>query len=50
MSAFELTDEIINTNGHIERSSDTEEWQRWDEDLFSDCGRFLTRIALAFGL
>lgn len=50
MSAFELTDEIINNNGHIERSSDTEEWQRWDEDLVSDFGRFLTRIVMACGL
>jgi hypothetical protein len=47
MSAFELIDKIINTNGHIERSSDTEEWRRWDEDLVSDFGRFLTRIAMA---
>lgn len=50
MSAFELTDEIINTNGHIEMSSDTEEWQRWDEDLVSGFGRFLARIAMACGL
>ncbi len=50
MSAFELTDEITNTNGHIERSSNTEEWRRWDEDLVSDFGRFLTLIAMACSL
>ena len=50
MSAFELTDEIINTNGHIEMSCDSEEWRRWDEDIVSDFGRFLTRIAIACGL
>ena len=50
MSAFEITDETINTNEHIEMSSDTEEWRRWDEEIVSDFGRFLTRIAIACGL
>ena len=50
MSAFDITEEIINTNGNKETSCGKEEWQRWDEDLVSDFGRSITRIAIACGL
>ena len=50
MSAFDYTDEIINTNGCMEKSCDSEKFRRWDEDLVSDFGRSLTRIAIACGL
>lgn len=36
------------TLGRQETGYDTSEWQRWDEDLVEDFGRWLSRIAKAF--
>ena len=45
---YRLPDEVEKTLGHQETGYDTSEWQRWDEDLVEDFGRWLGRIAKAF--
>ena len=36
--------------GYRETSCNTEEWERWDEDLVTDFGRWLGRLAKTLGL
>jgi len=36
--------------GHQETGYDADEWQRWDEKLVEDFGRWLSRIAKAFAI
>jgi hypothetical protein len=45
---YRLPDEVEKTLGRQETGYDTSEWQRWDEDLVEDFGRWLSRIAKAF--
>jgi hypothetical protein len=45
---YRLSDEVEKTLGHQETGYDASEWQRWDEDLVEDFGRWLSRIAKAF--
>jgi len=45
---YTLRDEVEKTLGHQETGYDASEWQRWDEDLVEDFGRWLSRIAKAF--
>ena len=45
---YRLPDEVEKTLGHQKAGYDTSEWQRWDEDLVEDFGRWLGRIAKAF--
>jgi hypothetical protein len=33
-----------------ETSSDADEWQRWDEQLVEDFGRWLSRLAKVFAI
>ena len=40
----------MSTMGRRETSGHAEEWQRWDEDLVKDFGRWLSRFAKTFGL
>lgn len=49
MSAYyRFPDELEETLGHQETGYDGSEWQRWDEELVEDFGRWLSRIAKAF--
>lgn len=45
---YRFPDEVEKTLGHQETGYDAGEWQRWDEDLVEDFGRWLSRIAKAF--
>jgi hypothetical protein len=47
---FEFPDELEKTLGHQEPGYDPSEWQRWDEELVEDFGRWLSRIAKAFAI
>ena len=51
MSSYHGTkEELMSTMGRRETSGHAEEWQRWDEDLVKDFGRWLSRFAKTFGL
>ena len=45
---YRLPEEVEKTSERQETGYDTSEWQRWDEDLVEDFGRWLSRIAKAF--
>lgn len=45
---YRLPDKLEKTSGHQETGYDADEWQRWDEELVEDFGRWLSRIAKAF--
>jgi len=45
---YRFSDELESTLGHQETGYEASEWQRWDEDLVEDLGRWLSRIAKAF--
>ena len=45
---YRLSDKLEKTLGHQETGYDADEWQRWDEELVEDFGRWLSRIAKAF--
>jgi hypothetical protein len=36
--------------GHKETSHNADQWQRWDEDLVEEFGRWLSRLAKAFAI
>jgi hypothetical protein len=44
------TEELMSNMGCRETSCNTEEWERWDEDLVKDFGRWLGRLAKTLGL
>lgn len=50
MSTYYGTTEELSTMGRREKSCDTEELRRWDEDLVEDFGRWLSRLAKMLGL
>ena len=45
---YRFPDELEKIPGRQETGCDASEWQRWDEDLVEDFGRWLRRIAKAF--
>jgi hypothetical protein len=45
---YEITEELNVTAGKAETRDAVAEWQRWDEDLVEEFGRWLNRIAKAF--
>jgi predicted phosphoadenosine phosphosulfate sulfurtransferase len=47
-SYYRLQDNPEKTLGQQETGYDADEWQRWDEELVEDFGRWLSRIAKAF--
>jgi hypothetical protein len=47
---YRFPDELEKTLGHQETGYDASEWQRWDEELVEDLGRWLSRIAKAFAI
>ena len=38
------------TQEHREAANDTDQWQRWDEELVEELGRWLSRLAKAFAI
>ena len=43
-------EELTQIRENQETSSDADEWQRWDEQLVEDFGRWLSRLAKALAI
>ncbi len=47
---YGIPEELRKTLGDSETSCNADGWQRWDEDLVGEFGRWLSRIAKAFAV
>jgi hypothetical protein len=47
---YEILEDLNVTAGEAETREAAVEWQRWDEELVEEFGRWLTRIAKVFGI
>jgi len=45
-----IREEVRKTLGHQETSCKDNQWQRWDEELVEEFGRWLSRLAKAFAI
>ena len=47
---YETTQELSMTSGYGETTNEDNEWQRWDEELVEEFGRWLSRVAKVFAI
>jgi hypothetical protein len=45
-----IREEVRKTLGHQGTSCNDNQWQRWDEELVEEFGRWLSRLAKAFAI
>jgi hypothetical protein len=45
-----MTEDITRMSDQRKTSNDVDQWQRWDEELVEEFGRWVSRLAKAFAI